>query len=47
MTNPWLKKQQEAGGENEDTKEGVLQGLAYGPCPHVLTGTSDLAKKTR
>ena len=45
----WLKKKkktQEAGGENEDTEEGVLQALARDLCPNVLIGTSDLPKKT-
>lgn len=38
--NQTVAKKQEAGGENEDTKEGVLQGLAHGLCPHVLIGAS-------
>lgn len=41
------KKQQGAGVENEDAKGRALQGLARGPCPHVLTGISDLPKKTQ
>lgn len=41
------KKQQEAGVENEDTKESILQGLPHGLCPHALIGISDLPKKTQ
>lgn len=42
-----IAKKQEAGVENEDTKERVHQGLAHGLCPHMLIGISDLPKKTQ
>lgn len=40
-----VAKKQEAGVENEDTMERVLQVLAHGLCPPVLIGINDLPKK--